>query len=141
LFYCIDPRFYQKIEIFEIQNFNKIPSFTIFFYFFIIFGILFCISPSQTFPKIMEFFVVFYWKKFKKNIDIWNNFFFQNSTIYYLFFYFFYKLWHFIFNFLYLYLSKNYRNFYVFIYYGLETLSKNFEKSWNTFLKNTDIWN
>jgi len=70
----MDPRFYQKIlqnysfffqkniEIFEIQNFNKIPSFTIFFYFFRIFGILFSISPMQTFPKIMEFFVVFYLK-------------------------------------------------------------------------------
>jgi len=45
LFYCMDPRFYQKImqnygflfkeiEIFEIQNFNKIPSFTISFLFF-----------------------------------------------------------------------------------------------------------
>ena len=34
MFYCMDPRFYQKIEIFEIQNFNKIPSFTISFLFF-----------------------------------------------------------------------------------------------------------
>jgi len=32
------------------------------FYFFTIFGILFSISPTQTCPKIMEFFVVFYWK-------------------------------------------------------------------------------
>jgi len=30
----MDPRFYQKIEIFEIQNFNKIPSFIIFFFCF-----------------------------------------------------------------------------------------------------------
>jgi len=59
----MDPRFYQKLEIFEIQDFNKIPSFTIpFFYFFSIFGILFSISPIQTCPKIMEFSVVFYWK-------------------------------------------------------------------------------
>jgi len=67
----MDPRFYQKIlqnyvlfvkkiEIFEIQNFNKISSFTIFFYFFSIFGILFSISPIQTCPKMMEFFMVFY---------------------------------------------------------------------------------
>jgi len=63
LFYSMDPRFYQKIQTFQIQNFNKISSFTIsFFYFFRIFGILFCISPIQTFPKIMKFFVVFYWK-------------------------------------------------------------------------------
>jgi len=32
------------------------------FYFFSIFGILFSISPTQTCPKIMEFFVVLYWK-------------------------------------------------------------------------------
>jgi len=60
LFYCMDPRFYEKIEIFEIQNFNKIPSFTILFYISRIFGILFCISPIQTCSKIMEFFVVFF---------------------------------------------------------------------------------
>jgi len=30
----MDPRFYKKIEIFEIQNFNKIPSSTISFLFF-----------------------------------------------------------------------------------------------------------
>jgi len=34
LIYCIDPRCYQKIEIIEIQNFNKIQSFTISFLFF-----------------------------------------------------------------------------------------------------------
>jgi len=72
------------------------------FYFFSIFSILFSISPVQTCPKIIEFFVVFYWKgwrfyqrfqensksSFKKNINMWKNYFFQNSTIYYLFFYF-----------------------------------------------------
>jgi len=30
----MDSRFYQNIEIFEIQNFNKIPSFIISFLFF-----------------------------------------------------------------------------------------------------------
>ena len=34
LFYCMDPRFYQNIGIFEIQNFNKIPQFTMSFLFF-----------------------------------------------------------------------------------------------------------
>ena len=52
----MDPRFYQKIEIFEIQNLSKIPSFTISFLFFSIFGILFSISPIQTSPNILEFF-------------------------------------------------------------------------------------
>jgi len=36
-------------------------------------------------------------------------------------------------------MSKNSRNFYVFLFYGLEILSKNFGKSWNIFLKNIDI--
>jgi len=32
-------------------------------------------------------------------------------------------------------LSKNSRKFYVFLFYGLEILSKNFGKSWNVFQK------
>jgi len=68
---------------------------------------------------------------------MWNIFFFQNSKVYYLFFFF----WHFLFNFVYLYLSKNSRNFYVLLFYGLEILSKIFGKSWIVFLKNKDIWN
>ena len=52
----------KKFKILEIKNVNKILSFTISFLFFILFGILFSISPMQTCPKIMEFFVVFYWK-------------------------------------------------------------------------------
>jgi len=69
LFYCMDPKFYQKFEIFEIQTFNKIPSFTILFYFSRNFGILFCIKPLQNCPKIMEFFVVFYWKGWDFTLD------------------------------------------------------------------------
>jgi len=37
--------------------------------------------------------------------------------------------WHFPFNFVHLYLSKNSRNFYAFLFYGLEILSKNLGKS------------
>ena len=70
-----------------------------------------------------------------------KSFLFQNSAVYCLFFIFLLFLT-FIFNFIYLYLSKNSRIFYVFIlFYGLEILSKNFGKSWNVFQKNTDIWN
>jgi len=54
--------FQKKIEILEIQNFNKIPSLSISFLFFKIFGILFPISRIQTYPKSMKIFVVFYWK-------------------------------------------------------------------------------
>ena len=77
----------------------------------------------------------------KKNIDMWNILFFLNSAVYYLFFYFFYYFWHFIFNFFYLYLSKNSRKFDIFLFYGLEVLSKNFGNSWNVYQKNIDIWN
>jgi len=38
-----------------------------------------------------------------------------------------------------MYFSKNSRNSYVFLIYGLEILSKNFRKSWNVFQKNIDI--
>jgi len=62
----MDPRFYQKIEIFQNTKFqqNSIVYY-FFFIFFSIIGILFSISPIQTFPKIMEFFVVFYWKGYR----------------------------------------------------------------------------
>jgi len=50
--------FSRKIEIYEIQNFNKIPSFTISFLFFYRFWLFFSISPIQTCKKIMTFFVV-----------------------------------------------------------------------------------
>jgi len=36
-------------------------------------------------------------------------------------------------------LAKNSRNFYVFLFYGLEILSKSFGKSWNIFVKNIEI--
>jgi len=48
--------FSKNIEIFEIQNFNKIASFTIFF--FSIFGIFFYFTYPNL-SKIMKFFVVF----------------------------------------------------------------------------------
>ena len=57
-------------------------------------------------------------------------------------FLFLYYIWHFIFNFVYLYLSKNSTNFYNFLFCGfLEILSKNFGKSWNIFQRNIDIRN
>jgi len=56
-------------------------------------------------------------------------------------FYFFSYFWHFIFQFRPFVLVKNSRNFYVFLFYGLEILSKNFGKSWNLFQKNIGIWN
>jgi len=69
----MDPRFYQKI----LQNYGfffqkrlrylkfkistKFHRLLFLFYFFTIFGILFSISPIQTCPKVMKFFVLFYW--------------------------------------------------------------------------------
>jgi len=57
LFYCMDPRFYQKIEIFEIQNFNKIPSFTIsFFFIFLSFlAFYFVFHLTKLFQKLWHF--------------------------------------------------------------------------------------
>jgi len=84
---------------------------------------------TSDFWKILKVFLKKYWYV--------KYFFFQNSAVYYLFFYF----CHFILNFVYLYLSKSSRNSYVFLFYGLEILSKNFGKSWNVYQKNIDIWN
>ena len=66
-FYCMESIFYQKIlqnygffwkkiEIFEIQNFNKISSFPFDFLFFRMSNIFFSISPVRTCQKIIEFF-------------------------------------------------------------------------------------
>ena len=63
------------------------------------------------------------------------------STKFHRLLFLFYYFWHFLFNFVYLYLLKNSGNFYVLLFYGLEILSKIFGKSWNIFLKNIDIWN
>jgi len=74
LFYCMDHRFYHRIlqnycfffkkfKIFEIQNFTKIPSFTIYFLFFSILDIFFFYF---TYPKLSKNYriscSVFYWK-------------------------------------------------------------------------------
>ena len=83
LFYCMDPRFYQKI----LQNYiffrkklrylkskisTKFKRLLFLFYFFRIFDILFSISPIQTCPKIMEFFEVFYWKGQSFTNNFWK---------------------------------------------------------------------
>jgi len=62
LFSCIDPTFYQKILQkygFVLKISTKFHRLLFLFYFFSIFGIWFSISPIQTCPIIMEFFVVF----------------------------------------------------------------------------------
>jgi len=70
LFYCMDPRFCQKImqnygfflqkkkkfEIFEIQNFNKIPSFTISFFIFLVF---FAFFFYFTYPNFSKNYIIF----------------------------------------------------------------------------------
>jgi len=69
-------------------------------------------------------------------------FFFFSKFCDLLFAFYFFTIFDILFfNFVYFYLSKNSRNFYVFLFYGLEILSKNFGKSWNVFQKNIDIWN
>ena len=68
LFYCMDPRFYQKIlqnygfflkkkiQIFENQNFNKIPSVTIFFLIFLAFLTFFFYFTYPNLSKDYEIF-------------------------------------------------------------------------------------
>jgi len=77
----------------------------------------------------------------KKNIDMWNILFFQNSAVYYLLFIFSIFL-----TFCFSISSictcqKILEIFMFFLFYGLEILWKNFGKSWNVFQKNIDIWN
>ena len=117
--FCKTIVFFTKTnEIFEIKNFYKIPSFTISFLLFFHFWHFFSISPIQTCPKIMEFFVVFYWKGYRfyqlflenskssfKKILICEIIFFPKFCSLLFGFLFFYYFWHFIFNFVYLYLA------------------------------------
>jgi len=121
------------------------------FYFF---SILFSISPIQTCPKIMEYFVVFigrvrdftndFWKILKdifKKMICEIDFFFQNSLVYYLFLYFF-IIFDILFSISFICTCQQILEIFIFfLFYGLEILSKNFGKWWNNFLKNIDIWN
>jgi len=52
----------KKLRYLKSKISTKIHRLLFLFYFFSIFGIWFPISPIQTCPKIMKFFVVFYWK-------------------------------------------------------------------------------
>jgi len=67
----MDPRFNQKIEIFEIQNFNKIPSFTIFFFIFLAFLTL-CLLFHV--PKLVPKLWNFLWCFIGRVEDFTNNF-------------------------------------------------------------------
>jgi len=131
---------------------NKIPSFTISFLFFQHF--LHFVFYS-TYPNLSKHYGIFlccfigsirdftndFWKILKvllKKLLI-CEFFFQNFVVYNLFFYFFIIFDILIFNFVYMYLSKNSINFLVFLFYGLKFFSKNVGKLWSIFLKNIDI--
>ena len=95
--------FFFKIEIFKIQNFKKIPSFTISF---LVFQHFWHFVFYFTYPNLsknygifcsvlLEGLEIFYQRFLKdskssfKKILICQIFFFQNSMVYYLFFYFF----------------------------------------------------
>jgi len=54
--------FQKKLRYFKSKISTKFHCLLFLFYFFSIFWILFSISPIKTWPKNMEFFVVFYWK-------------------------------------------------------------------------------
>ena len=135
LFYCIDPIFYKKFEIFEIQNFNKIPSFTISFLFFLAFlAFCFLFHLPKLEQKLQNFLWCFiarvryftndFWKILKvllKKILICEIFFFLNSEVYYFFYFVI------IFDILFLISSictcqKILELFMLFYFYGLEIL-------------------
>ena len=80
-------------------------------------------------------------KSFVRKISICEIIIFVKIMRFTIYFFIFLLFLTFFFNFVYLYLSKNSENFYVFLFYGLDILSKIFGKSWNIFLKNIDIWN
>ena len=129
-------------------KFNRLLSL---FYFFSSFSILFSISPIQTCSKIMKFFQYFigrvrdfandFWKILKvlfKKIIICEIFFFSKFCGFLFVFLFFYYFRHF--NVVYLYLSKNSINFYVF--YSMDW--RFYQRIWKImeyFSKNIDIWN
>jgi len=91
----MDPRFYQKIEIFEIANFNTIPSFTNSFLVFLPFlAFCFLFHVPQLVQKLSNFLWYFigsvrgftndFWKILKvllKKILICEIFFFQNFAV------------------------------------------------------------
>jgi len=137
---------------------TKFQQNSIVYYFFFIFlaffAFCFLFHLSKLVQKLWNFLWCFigrvrdftndFWKILKvplKKILICEIFFFSKFCDLIFGFLFFYYFGHFIFNFVHLYLSRNSRNFYAFLFYGLEILSKSFGKSWNVFLKNIDIWN
>ena len=67
----MDPRFYQKIEIFEIQNFNKIPSFTISFFIFLAFLAFYFLFHL---PKLVQNLWIFLWCFIRRVRDFTNDF-------------------------------------------------------------------
>jgi len=116
LFYYMDLRFYQKFEVFEIPNFNKIPSFTISFLIFLYFWhfVFYFTYPNLSknyrifcgvLLEALEILLTISAKNskgsFKQTIVMWNIYF---SKFYGLLFVllFFYYFSHFIFNFVYL---------------------------------------
>jgi len=138
----MDLTFYKKIKIFKIQNFNKILSFTISFVGFLaLLAFCFLFHLSKLVQKLWNFLWCFigrvrdftsnFWKILKvllKKLFMCEIFFFQNSAVYYLFIIFLLFLT-FYFQFSLSVLVKNSTNFYDFLFYGLEILSKKFGKS------------
>jgi len=133
--------FFSKNGDIGIQNFNKIQSFYFLFHL------------SKLVQKLWNFLKYFigrvrdftndFWKilkvLFKKIMICAIVFFFKFYGLLFVFYFFIFDI---LFS-----MScictcqKILLNFYVFLFYGLEILSKNFGKSWNIFQKNIDIWN
>ena len=136
--------FSRKIEIYEIQNFNKISSFTIsFLLFYHFWHCFFSISPIQTCQKMMAFFVVFYSKeqRFYQRIPEISKSFFTKIQIFlskfcgllFVFLLFYYFL-HFLFNFVYVFVKK-FLKFLCFLILWIRDFNKDFWKIMEHFTK------
>jgi len=130
----------------DIWNPKFQQNFIVYYFFFSFFAfVAFCISRTLTCPKIIEFFVVFYWKHWRfywrflenskssfKKILICEIFFVPNFVVYYLFFYFF-IIFDILFSISSICSCQKILEIFIFLFYVLEILSKNFGKSWNVF--------
>jgi len=135
------------------KHFQKSVVYYFFFIFLAFLVFFFLFHLSKLLQKLWSFLNYFigrvrdfanvFWKIQKvllKKIMIREILFFSKFYVLLFAFLFFCYFWHFIFKFFYFFLLKTSRNFYVFLFYGLEILSKKFGKSWNIFQK-VYLWN
>ena len=146
--------FLKKIKIFEIQNFKKIPSFIISFYFFFKFlAFCFLFHLSKLVQKLCNFLQFFigrvrdftndFWKILKvllEKIQICKIFFFSIFSGLLFGFFTFFIIFDILFSISSICNCEKILDIFMFFYFmDQKFYQKNFGKSWNIFLKNIDI--